>query len=171
MDNRRTTIVINKPFQYQYSLLVVALAVLMINALIIVRMLFPELIPGMQAVHLSMRGAISVAGVELILIAAIWYGCLKTTHRIAGPVHVFAREIQRLGMGDLNVRIMLREGDMFLPEAERMNRSIAALRSRIVTIQTLVEQLHQAHATGAAVDTIVAQLRLELSMFAVVDTI
>ena len=32
MDNRRKTIVINEKFQYQYSLLVVAVAVMLVNA-------------------------------------------------------------------------------------------------------------------------------------------
>ena len=42
--------VINKKFQYQYSLLIAALAVLLVNGFIILRMLFP----GEQPLNLSM---------------------------------------------------------------------------------------------------------------------
>ena len=162
MDNRRKTIVINKKFQYQYALLVAALAVLLVNGFILLRMLFP----GEQALALSTQMIIGIAAVEFILIAAIWYGSLRASHRIAGPVYVFAREIARLGEGDLNARIVLRDKDMFQPEAEQMNRSIAALRTRIAAVKGLSEQLQKAHSTGADPGPIVEKLAAELSVFA-----
>lgn len=162
MDNRRKTIVINKKFQYQYSLLIAALAVLLVNGFILLRMLFP----GGQSLALSTQMIIGIAAVEFILIAAIWYGSLRASHRIAGPVYVFAREISRLGEGDLNARIVLRDNDMFQPEAEQMNKSIAALRSRIAAVKGLSEQLQKAHSTGADLGPIVEKLAAELSVFA-----
>lgn len=161
MDNRRQTIVINKRFQYQHSLLIAAVAVLLVNGFIIVRML----VPGEQPLYLPTSMATGLALVEFILIAAIWYGCLKASHRIAGPVYVFAREISRLGEGDLGARIALRDKDMFQPEAEQMNKSLTALRTRIETIKTLSNQLQAAHATGVDVGPIVEKLATELSEF------
>lgn len=161
MDNRRTTIVINKKFQYQYSLLVVALAVLLVNGFIIVRMVFP----GEEPLDLSTTMAITIAAVELILIAAIWYGSLKASHRIAGPVYVFAREVARLGAGDLNARIALRETDMFQAEAQQMNDGFAALRARIGAIKTLSGQLQTARAAGTDIGPLVEKLAAELSAF------
>ena len=115
MDNRRKTIVINKPFQYQHSLMIAALAVLLLNGFLIVRLVFPGDDPlGMTTGQLT-----GLAILELLLIGSVWYGCLKASHRIAGPVYVFAREIGRLGKGDLNARIVLREKDNFRPEAEQ----------------------------------------------------
>jgi methyl-accepting chemotaxis protein len=161
MDNRRTTIVINKKFQYQYSLLIVALAVLLVNGFIIVRMVFP----GAEPLYLSTPMAVAIAAVELILIAAIWYGSLKASHRIAGPVYVFAREVARLGAGDLNAAIALRDTDMFQAEAQQMNDSFAALRARIAAVKTLSGQLQSARAAGADVDPLVEKLSAELSGF------
>jgi methyl-accepting chemotaxis protein len=161
MDNRRKTIVINKPFQYQYSLLIAALAVLLVNGFIILRVLFP----GEQPLELSTQMTVGIATVEFVLIAAIWYGSLIASHRIAGPVYVFAREIARLGEGDLNASIELRDKDMFQSEAEQMNKSIAALRNRIATVKGLSEQLQKAQPTGADVGPIVAKLVAELSLF------
>jgi methyl-accepting chemotaxis protein len=161
MDNRRTTIVINKKFQYQYSLLIVALAVLLVNGFIIVRMVFP----GDEPLDLTTPMAITIAAVELILIAAIWYGSLKASHRIAGPVYVFAREVGRLGAGDLNARIALRETDMFQSEAQQMNDSFAALRARIGAIKALSGQLQAARAAGTDIGPLVEKLATELSAF------
>ncbi|MCB1690224.1 MAG: hypothetical protein KDI33_17130 [Halioglobus sp.] len=161
MDNRRTTIVINKKFQYQYSLLIVALAVLLVNGFIIVRMLFP----GDEPLDLSTTSAIALALFELVLIAAIWYGSLKASHRIAGPVFVFAREVARLGEGDLNAAIALREKDMFQPEAKMMNESFVALRTRIATIKHLSAQLQGALDANSDIGPLVAKLADELAHF------
>lgn len=161
MDNRRKTIVINKKFQYQYSLLIAALAVLLVNGFIILRLLFP----GEQPLILTTQMAFGLAAVEFILIAAIWYGSLKASHRIAGPVYVFAREISRLGEGDLNARIALRDHDMFQAEADQMNRSIAALRTRIAAVKGLSGQLQVAQSAGTDIGPILEKLAAELAVF------
>ena len=161
MDNRRRTIVINKKFQYQYSLLIAALAVLLVNGFIIIRML----IPGEQPLALTTSMAAGLAAVEFILIAAIWYGSLKASHRIAGPVYVFAREIGKLGTGDLTASISLRDKDMFQPEAEQMNSSIAALQNKINAVKKLSDQLQQADSTSGEISSIAEQLNSELSTF------
>lgn len=161
MDNRRTKIVINKKFQYQHSLLIVALAVLLVNAFIILRMLFP----GEQPLDLSTPMALGVAAAELVLIVAIWYGCLKASHRIAGPVFVIEREVARLGAGDLNASIMLRDKDMFRAEAQTMNESFGALRTRIATIKEICDQLEAALASGSDVAPLVEKLKAEMSQF------
>ena len=161
MDNRRKTIVINKKFQYQYSLLIAALAVLLVNGFIIIRMLFP----GEHPLALSTTLATGLAAVEFILIAGIWYGSLKASHRIAGPVYVFAREIGKLGTGDLTARISLRDNDMFQSEAEAMNSGITALREKIGAIKTLSSQLQQSQSAGGEIAEFALQLDKELSNF------
>lgn len=161
MDNRRRIIVINKKFQYQYSLLIAALAVLLVNGFIIVRILAP----GEQPLYLPTSMAVALALVELILIAAIWYGCLVASHRIAGPVYVFTREIARLGEGDLSARIALRDKDMFQPEAEQMNKSLSALRSRIELVKSLSMQLQSTHSSGGDIGPIVETLAAEMASF------
>jgi nitrogen fixation/metabolism regulation signal transduction histidine kinase len=161
MDNRRKTIVINKKFQYQQALLIAALAVLLVNGFLIVRMLFPT---G-ELLELSTAMVLSIAAVEFLLIVGIWYGSLRASHRIAGPVYVFAREVARLGEGDLCARIELRDSDMFLPEAEQMNNSITALRTRVEALKELCAQLQQAQSSGSDPGVLVEKLAAELSAF------
>jgi methyl-accepting chemotaxis protein len=161
MDNRRKTIVINKKFQYQYSLLIVALTVLLVNGFIVIRMLFP----GEHPVPLTTSMTAGLAAVEFILVGSIWYGSLKASHRIAGPVYVFAREIDKLGTGDLTAHITLRDKDMFQPEAVQMNSSIAALRAKMDTVKRLSKQLQQVQSADDEISAIVEQLSNELSTF------
>jgi methyl-accepting chemotaxis protein len=166
MDNRRKTIVINKPFQYQHSLMVAALAVLLLNGFLISRLLFPGDTPlGMSSGQIT-----GLAVLELLLVVAVWYGCLKLSHRIAGPVYVFAREVGRLGQGDLGARIALREKDNFRPEAEQMNESITALRARITALKELSEELKKAQETGADAGPIIEKIDAELSAFTLGST-
>ncbi|MFT4520367.1 MAG: methyl-accepting chemotaxis protein [Halioglobus sp.] len=161
MDNRRTTIVINKKFQYQYSLLIAAAAVLLVNGFIILRMLFP----GEQPLELSVGMALGLAAIEFVLILSIWYACLKASHKIAGPVYVFTREICKLAGGDLTAHIALRQKDMFQPEGIAINRSITALRDRVGSAKRLTEKLTQAQDQGADVGPIVAELAKEMAAF------
>ena len=160
-NNRRKKIVINKKFQYQYSLLIAAMAVLLVNGFIIIRMLFP----GEQPLALTTSMALGLAAVELILLAGIWYASLVASHRIAGPVYVFAREITKLGEGDLTAGIRLRDKDMFQPEAAQINAGIAALSHRISAVKELCAQLQQAQAKGVDTGSIVQQLTEEISNF------
>lgn len=161
MDNRRKTIVINEKFQYQYSLLVVAVAVMLVNAFLLVRMLFP----GDDPLLLSAASGIAIGVGEVLLIGAIWYGCLRATHRIAGPLFVINREVQRLGGGDLTARIKLRDTDMFRIEADEMNRSFEALRDRVALVQALAAELQAAQAAGGDIEVPLGQLRTALDGF------
>jgi methyl-accepting chemotaxis protein len=106
-----------------------------------------------------------LAVLELLLIGAVWYACLKASHRIAGPVFVFTREIERLGRGDLSARVVLREKDNFRPEAKQINDSITALRDRIEALKDLSEQLEIARQNGGDVGPIAEKLSSELSSF------
>jgi len=165
MDNRRKTIVVNKKFQYQYSLLIAALAVLLINGFLIVRLL----VPGSDPIDFTPMNAVSLGAVELILIGGIWYASLRASHRIAGPVYVFSREFGKLGEGDLTARINLRDKDMFKPEAEQINRSLASLSTRIVAAKGLCQQLQQTHTQGGDVGPLIVKLSSELDGFSLGD--
>jgi len=159
MANRRQTIVINKNFQYQYSILVVALTVLAVNLFVIIRMLYPSDNP----LVLDMASTLGLAAIELILIAGVWYGSLRASHKIAGPIYVFSREVAKLGDGDLTAHISLRRKDMFKDAAAEMNDSFAALRSRIVTLKELTAKLEAAHSQGGETGELINNLLSELS--------
>ena len=78
---------------------------------------------------------------HFIIIGIVWYGSLKQSHRIAGPVYVFNREVKRLCDGDLGAHIRLRDHDMFMETADDLNASFAVLKDRVTRIQTLVADI------------------------------
>ncbi|MFK7974949.1 MAG: hypothetical protein AB8C02_02380 [Halioglobus sp.] len=161
MDNRRNTIVINKKFQYQYSLMIAALAVLLVNGFLITQIVMP----GETAFSIPTNTALVIGLIELILIVAIWYGSLRASHRIAGPVHVFTRELSKLGQGDLTCDIALRDSDMFKIEGEAINNSVAALRTKVDKTKTLAEQVLAAQASGQECAELVEALCNEVAEF------
>lgn len=159
MENRRNTIVINKKFQYQFSLLIAAGAVLLVNGFLIAQMLFP----GNSQLSIPANVALGLGAVELILIVGIWYGSLRASHRVAGPVFVFTREISKLGRGDLTGDISLRDSDMFHIEGDLMNEGLTELRKKIHMAKNLATQLEHAHASGAEVGPLLQKLTSDLS--------
>ncbi len=159
MDNRRKTVVINKKFQYQYTLLTVALTVLAVNLFLIIRVI----LPGDDQLVLTSTNALGLAAVELALIGGVWYGSLKSSHKVAGPVFVFSREVARLCRGDLTAHIRLRDKDMFQDTAAELNASFSELRARIDVIKAIASDLSEAGIQDEPAAALVAKLNQQLS--------
>lgn len=166
MANRRHSIVINKPFQYQYSILVVALTVITVNLFVIIKMFYPS----DQPLVMDMTSTLGLAAIEALLIAGVWYGGLKASHKIAGPIYVFAREVAKLGEGDFTANIDLRQKDMLRDTAADMNNSFAALRAKIVTLKDISRQLDEAQSQGGDTRELVHNLKAELSQLTTEET-
>jgi methyl-accepting chemotaxis protein len=166
MANRRHSIVINKPFQYQYSILVVALTVITVNLFVIIKMFYPS----DQPLVMDMTSALGLAAIEGLLIAGVWYGSLKASHKIAGPIYVFVREVTKLGEGDFTANIDLRQKDMLQDVAADMNNSFAALRAKIVTLKDISRQLDEAQSQGGDTRELVSDLKAELSQLTTEET-
>ena len=158
MDNRRKQIVINKKFQHQYAILIVAMTVFLINIVIIVQ----SLLPSEQPLGLDSTTAWTIGLIELVVIIGAWYGSLKSTHKIAGPVYVITRQLKAVGEGELYTRISLREEDMFQEEAAKINASLDQLQARVEAVQHAAQALQRAladgHDTGARIEQLVTKL-------------
>lgn len=158
MDNRRRQIVVNREFQQHYAVITVVMTVLLANIFII----FRALLPGDQPMELTSTAAWTIAIVELILIIGAWYGSLKATHKIAGPVFIFARQLKAVGEGDLWTRISLRKKDMFQEEATAINASLEQLQGKVEAVRNAAENLQQAQTndtdTGAAMEKLMTEL-------------
>ena len=131
MQNRRKTVVINKKFQPHYALMFVAATVVLTNLLIIVRVLFP----GAEPVNFTLGMSLTIGAIELLLIGSVWYGSLRMTHHIAGPVFVINRQIKNFADGDYSSRIRLRQGDAFQEEVAEINASLEKLERALEELQ------------------------------------
>ncbi|TDG12166.1 hypothetical protein E2F43_17620 [Seongchinamella unica] len=144
MQNRRKIIVINKKFQHHYAIVLVAMTVLVANLILIAGML----VPGTFALQLSSSSAALIGLVELLLVCGVWYLSLRSTHRIAGPIFVFSRQLRAFGAGDLTARISLRDKDMFQEEALEINAGLDQLCARVAELKALAEAASVAQASG-----------------------
>lgn len=80
---------------------------------------------------------ISIAVVGII--AAIVM--LLVSHKIAGPMYRFEKDIERIAGGDLKSHINLRKGDQFQETVKNLNLMIDSLNSRVSEIrEAVVEQ-------------------------------
>lgn len=142
MDNRRSTVVINSQFQYQYALLTVTATVVLVNAFLIIS----ACLPGSQGFSLSTGNTILIACLELVLIGGVWWGCLFASHKIAGPVYVMVRQMEKLAEGDLTARVRLRRKDAFQVEAVAINQCIEELQGHLLEVSDLARKLEQQDA-------------------------
>ena len=154
MQNRRKTVVINKKFQHHYALVLVALTVLVTNLVIIASMLMP----GENRLHLSSSSALVIGVVELLLVIGVWYLSIRSTHRIAGPIFVFSRQLRAFGAGDLTARISLREKDMFKEEAAEINHGLEQLHEQVSRLKLAAGEAQRAQQSGGDVDAALGKL-------------
>lgn len=163
MENRRKTVVINSRFQYQYALVAAAATVLLLNLFIIAS----TLMPNYHGFLLSGWHTLLVALIEILLIVGVWWGSLVTSHRIAGPVYVFVRELEAMSEGDFTARVHLRRQDLFQSEADAINQSIEILQGRIHRLKEIVADIERHPTVGYAAGTPdhIARLKAELEQF------
>lgn len=115
MDNRRSRVVINSKFQYQYALLAASLTVLLINLFILIN----AVLPTSAGFPLSTEQTLWLAIIEVIFIGGVWWGSLIASHKIAGPVYVIVRQMEKLAEGDLTARVRLRKRMFFRMKPSR----------------------------------------------------
>jgi methyl-accepting chemotaxis protein len=144
MQNRRKTLVVNKKFQYQQTLMIVAVTIIVANAFL----LGSTLIPEVPALEITPGVGLAIGLIELALIAGVWYGSIWASNKIAGPVYVFSRQIRLFSEGDLDARISLRNHDFFTEEAAQINASLDRIQQRLEAIADSARSLQDASSTS-----------------------
>jgi len=66
---------------------------------------------------------------------------LVISHKIAGPMFRFDKDIQRIAQGDLKSRIYIRNGDQLEEVANSLNNMIVSLNQKVTTIRTELADL------------------------------
>ena len=162
MDNRRSTVVINGQFQYQYALLAVVFSVLLVNLFLIIN----AILPGSQGYPLSTEYTVLVVCLEILLIGGVWWGGLITSNKIAGPVYVIVRQLEKLAEGDLTARVHLRKKDAFKFEAVAINQCIEELQDHLLEVKKVAKELESSSGDNAETNKVlIAQLNQKISQF------
>jgi methyl-accepting chemotaxis protein len=84
-----------------------------------------------------------LAIIEVILIAGVWWGSLISSHKIAGPVYVIVRQMEKLAEGDLTARVRLRKKDVFQDEVVMINNYIEVLHERLHDVRKIATEIEQ----------------------------
>lgn len=79
----------------------------------------------------------------LMISVATIVAVLFISHKIAGPMFRFEKELKEIGDGDLTKTIRLRKDDQIKDMAERLNEMTADLRQKILGIQESVEKVYE----------------------------
>ncbi|NVL90024.1 MAG: HAMP domain-containing protein [Desulfobacterales bacterium] len=90
------------------------------------------ILPAVIYTNLITLGLICMAAIVVILFIS---------HKIAGPIFRFEKEIKEIGQGDLTKRIRLRKKDQITELAESIDNMTASLNEKVLDIQTGLERL------------------------------
>jgi methyl-accepting chemotaxis protein len=66
---------------------------------------------------------------------------LLVSHKIAGPMFRFNKDIEEIARGNLQKNIQIRDGDQFADVADRLNEMVQSLNGRLRKVQAELEQL------------------------------
>jgi len=98
---------------------------------------------------LVILGLITLATIVIILIIS---------HKLAGPLFRFEKELKEIGKGNLTTVISLRKKDQIADLADSLNNMTDSLRDRVLAIQKEVEHLTETASQVNAPEEIVEQL-------------
>jgi len=155
---KRRTYFVKKGFQFKFILkfcLLVLIGVILSTSLLflfsqdtltssfhqsrlVVKQTGLAILPFVVYTNLITLGLITLATVVVTLFVS---------HKIAGPMFRFEKDLQAIGQGDLTKKVMLRKKDQITDMAVCLNNMIASLHSKILDIQTEVEHILES-ATG-----------------------
>ena len=100
---------------------------------------------------------VNLVTLGLITLAAIAV-TLLISHRLAGPLYRYRRELEEIEKGDLTRIIRLRKNDQLADLGDSLNKMTASLRERISLIQNEVKNVTQAAHMQNAPEELIAQI-------------
>lgn len=139
MSERRKVLLINANQQRRLMMGTMLGGILLLNSLLVLSLVFQPALVG----AVEFGEIVALAAVEALVVAGIGYFSLILSHRIVGPAYALARDLKRLGEGDLTVRTRLRKGDFHGEVADAFNLSAETLCSRIKTLRAALTILEQ----------------------------
>lgn len=108
------------------------------------------ILPAVILTNLITLGLITLAAVAVLL---------YISHRIAGPMFRFEKDIARVAGGDLTVSVNLRKKDQFHGMALALNRMIQSMSSRVAYVDARLLKIQSLSDEGKSVDDEISKLR------------
>ena len=167
--HRRRHYFIKKEFQFKFILkfcLIILMGVIFSTGLLF---LFSQgtLTSSFQQSRLVIKNTASailpaVIYTNLITLGLITLATIVVTifisHKIAGPLFRFEKELKEIGEGDLTKNMRLRKKDQTTDMTVSLNRMIASLHDKVLDIQKAVEQLIESASKQKAPEGLIEEL-------------
>lgn len=166
MKNQRSTLIVDKSFQYSQIIPVVMIAVLAANSVLIaIFFLLGSEFTGRLQLFIWLVAAIEV----FFIVAAIYYGA-RTSNRIAGPIYRIKKVMRDVADGDLTCRIELREHDHLQDLAQEINDVLVGLDSRVQALQAVEHAIREQAGDDHNMNVTLSELSHLLGQFKVSST-
>jgi len=107
------------------------------------------ILPAVIYTNLIVLGLISLATILVTLLVS---------HKIAGPLFRFEKELQDIAAGNLRTKMSLRKQDQMVEVAEGLNRMVETLRGRVVKIRDGIAEVKETAIARNAPDVVIGQL-------------
>ena len=153
---RLRSVLIHKPIQRQFTLVVISLLILsaltiglVIHATIREAMMgggyrFGKISPYEVMSDVSYDLIVRISFILFITILAIALFGIFFLHRIVGPIYRFQGVLRRVSHGEIPDDVRLRENDFFVETAADVNQVLGMLREKKQRIEKLGGQLEEA---------------------------
>lgn len=163
MANQRSQLIVKQAFQYSMIMEIMLAMFILVNVIILAGYFMVDLIPDKQLLKQALPFV--VVALELLGFFVIYKINVKTSHRIAGPVFVIERSLQKIEQGDLNFTLNLRKEDYFHEVTGQLNTTVKSLHDRIEKAQQLAVILQENVHDDKKMLSITTELLQELSQF------
>jgi methyl-accepting chemotaxis protein len=107
------------------------------------------ILPSVFLSNLITLGLISIAAIVVTLLVS---------HKLAGPLFRFQKELNLIGEGDLTQAVRLREKDQITPMAESLNQMRINLQEKVLSIKKEVEKIIESASGQDVSEELVDQL-------------
>lgn len=94
----------------------------------------------------------------LITLASIFV-VLFISHKLAGPLFRFEKELKEIGEGDLTKRIRLRKEDQLAEMAESLNEMSARLHEKVLSVQAGLRELIELASRQNAPEMLIEEMK------------
>jgi methyl-accepting chemotaxis protein len=147
---KRRQTYIKKDFQTRF--IVKFVLILVAGGLLSVGLTFLNTQDSLTAVYANSR--LTIQNTSLAIMPSVVFTTLITTlalgvvvivvtllvsHKIAGPMFRFEKDINRIAQGDLESRIHIRKGDQFQEMAMALNRMVESIAGRLKTVRDMAD--------------------------------
>jgi methyl-accepting chemotaxis protein len=165
--NRRKNYFIKKDFQLSFILkfCTILLAGIIISTLLLILLSRGTLTSSFENSQLTIKNTAAAILPSILLCNLLTLGLitivltLLVSHKLAGPMFRFQKEIEKMGAGNLTQKIQLRDKDQIESLAKSLDSMRGSLKEKIQTIRSDVAMILNTASSHDAPQEVVEQLK------------